>query len=541
MPLPTLLYLACLGLPLDAGVTVADSTNVTEATAIELQSKDEKAFDRRWKKVDTSDVDELLELADWAVKKKIPHKAKKCWRAALKLEPQNDEANRGLGNVKVGDKWYTPEEAEKVKAGGGDGNPTGEKGFTEEKSSAGALVMPDEEGSKAKVDKALQANAGDSAALKARYIDELGCDETEYSVGTADHLIILGKMSESNLQQYAQIGEYCYRRLNWITFGKLEADVFKNFGGRHVYYLVDPEDFEGMVLFLQKEYPESVTRQSARYFLSKTNTGGFSFIGRKPFHIIKAGDRTSVISNGMGHHWLSCLTMRLSREVNIKTGKSEAGTRGRGSMMDWLKEGIGMWSAIDATGKNQFFRTTEAKYSNVGGVDKGKDGDMVAIAYEVAAGKYAGDMKPKSMFQLSRTQLRKLNAVDLAVSWSVIDYLIRGQTQKWREFVALGNRVSSFRTAIVKVFGDDAERANLEKALKSKNDRLLDTTYQKVIGEFEQGWKKWVLQNYREVYEDPSKTLWHPPFQPVQQGAGKKKEGDDKGDDPKKKRRRRRR
>ncbi len=535
MPLPTLLYLACLGMPIAPATADVDS-----AIVIELQSKYEKQFDKRWKKVDRSDVDELLELADWAVSKKVPHKAKKCWRAALKLEPQNSEANRGLGNVKVGDKWYTPEEAEKVKAAGGaEGGDSGvgDGSFTEEKTSTGALVLPDEEGNRGRVDSALKNYEDEAEQLKARYVDELGCDDSEYAVGMTDHLLILGKMSRDHLEQYAQIGEYCYRRLNWLTFGKLESDVFKNFGGRNIYYIVDSEDYEGMVLFLQKEYPESINRQSARYFLSKTNTGGFSFVQRAPFHIIKAGDRTSVIANGMGHHWLQCLTFRVGREVNIKTGKSEAGSRGRGSMTAWLLEGIGMWSAIDATGRNRFFRTTEAKYSNVGDVDKGKDGDIVAIAYEVAADNYSGDVKAKSMFQLSRTQLRKLNDVDLAMSWSVVDYLIRGQTEKWQELIALGNRVSSMRIAMVKVFGDSAEKAALDKALKGKKDRLLDSTYQKVIDKFEQDWKQWVLQNYREVYEDPSKSLWNPPFQPVQQQGGQHgdKEGDKKDDGKKKK------
>lgn len=533
MPLPTLVYLMCLGMPLGSATSTLASASASPSI-VEVQSRYEKEFDKRWKRIDRSDVDELLELADWAVSKKIPHKAKKCWRAAIKLEPQNDEANRGLGNVKIGDKWYSPEEAEKIKAGSDE--PGGDDGgFTEEKSSAGALILPDEEGSRAKVDQALKAHEQEAAALKARFVDELGCDDTEYAVGMTDNVLILGKMTPEHLEQYAQISEYCFRRLNWITFGKLTSDVFKNFGGRNIFYMVDSEDYEGMVLFLQKENPESMNRSFARYILGKTNTGGFSFVSREPFHITKAADRTSVVSNGMGHHWLECLTMRVGREVNIKTGKSEAGRKGRGGMVDWLQEGIGMWSAIDATGRNRFFRTTEAKYSNVGDVDKGKDGDIVAIAYEVAAGNYSGDIKPKSMFQLSRTQLRKLNDVDLAMSWSVIDYLLRGQTDKWRELISLGNRVSSFRTAMVKVFGDSADQAALTKALKTKKDRLLDSTYQKVIDKFEQSWKQWVLENYREVYEDPSKSLWNPPFQPVQEHGANGKDGKDGKDDGKKK------
>ncbi|MEZ5987752.1 MAG: hypothetical protein R3F30_01225 [Planctomycetota bacterium] len=529
-PIPTLLTLCLLGIP-----TMAAALGASSAVQ---QSDAEKEFDRRWSKVDQEDVDALLELADWAKSQKIEHKAKRCWRQILKLEPQNDEANRGLGNEKVGDKWYPPEEAKKVRAAKEAGGSGGDI-IAEGKSEAGALTLPDEDGSKAKVSQSLEANREEAAGLKSRFIDELGEDESEFHVALADHTGVLVKSSQEAADQYVQLGEYVFRRLNWLTYGKLESDVFKPHGGRHLYFLGDRDCFEGTLLFLQKEYPEAVNRQTARYYLSRPNVGGWSHVTGRPMHIIKASDRSSTVANGMGHHWLVYHFQGLGREVNLRSGKSMAGQDGPGNLISWWTEGIGMWSSLDALGFNSFFRTTEAKYSNVGDVDKGKDSDLVAICYEVAAGNYGGDLKPKSFYQLSRTQLQKLNDVDLAMSWSVIDYLFKERIADWRKMIELGNRMTTFRAAFVQVFGTDDQRGELKKAFETKNDRMLDEIYTTVINSFEQQWKSWVLQNYRAIYEDPSKTMWSPVFKRVEQGEAKKDDKEDE-DKPKKKKRRRR-
>jgi len=66
------------------------------------------------------------------------------------------------------------------------------------------------------------------AALAHPMIDEV------YHI--TDHAVLVAKAPATHAEHLAQIAEYVYRRLNWITFEKTEAKTFAKFGGKMAFY-----------------------------------------------------------------------------------------------------------------------------------------------------------------------------------------------------------------------------------------------------------------------------------------------------------------
>ena len=509
-----------------------------------VQASSHDEWDRRWAKVDKKDADELLALAEWAQSKKMSNKARLCYRKVLRIEPQNTEAHEGLGHVKVGDEWLSPADAKK-RAGEQVELPS--RGVAEfvEAANGDILTLPDEENSRAAVESSVLENSNKSAALKEKFIDRVGVDEDEYSVASSEHTVILAKVSEEQMQQLVQIAEYAYRKLNWITFRKIDKNPFRAAGGKHYYFMVDTDTYDDLVYFIHEQFPHVVNKAAVREILKRMDVGGYSWPGTIPLHFQKGGAMASCVANGMGHHLLVYNCRSYGQELNIKTGRAENGPDGRGNLLSWWQEGLGIWMAYDAIGVNNYHRTNRTKYSNVGKADKGKDNDYVAISYEIATGQWAGEHKPRSFDQLTRTKLPKLNDVDLAMSWSIVDYMIRERTTQWRKLVTLGRKRSSFRVGFIETMGSKQQAKDLKKWLRSRNQREVETLYRKVCDEFEQGWKAWVSKAYKASYDDPSVSMFDPPYAPLQ-GSSKDEDKDDndgkkKKKKKKKKRRRRRR
>jgi hypothetical protein len=58
-----------------------------------------------------NDVDGWLTLAEWASARGLATQAREAYERVLTLDPQNAAARRGVGDVSVGGRWMTPEEA----------------------------------------------------------------------------------------------------------------------------------------------------------------------------------------------------------------------------------------------------------------------------------------------------------------------------------------------------------------------------------------------------------------------------------------------
>ncbi|MFQ5505552.1 MAG: hypothetical protein ACE5F1_12245, partial [Planctomycetota bacterium] len=144
----------------------------------------------------------------------------------------------------------------------------------------------------------------------------------------------------------------------------------------------------------------------------------------------------------------------------------------------------------------------------------------------------------RSFYQLTRTKLNALTDIDLAMSWSIVDYLVRERTADWRKLIGYCHKIPSFRMAFVRTFGSQDENTELRiLRTKTKNDRKLEKLYQKTCGRFESAWKAWAKKEYQAQYDDPTIKTSEPPFQPIQVAS----EDDDGGNKNKKKKKRRRR
>jgi hypothetical protein len=262
-----------------------------------------------------------------------------------------------------------------------------------------------------------------------------------------------------------------------------------------------------------------------------------------PMHLFREGDPSSLVANGMGHHWLVYAARGLFSEPNLRqSGGSRSGGRGRGNLVAWMTEGLGIWTARDSIGVNRLHRVTKSVYKNVGKADKGKDTQHIAIAYEVATRSLPKGRPVKSFYQLTRAKLNRLNDIDLAMAWSVIDYLIRERTAEWRQLINYGQKRPSFRAAMIQVFGTSEDRKALQVLLRdTHSESQFERLYRKVADGFEEAWRKWAANEYRAQYDDPTLVPRTPPFQPIEVAGGDESDEDKDEDDDKKKRRRRRR
>jgi len=507
------------------------------------QSKNDE-FKKRLAAIDQKDPDALVELALWAKQNGMRLQANALLRKALRRDPDHEKARAALGYVKHDGKWLSKREAAEL---GLSSSTPKDKATTEAQiGDASAptrrivIEVPNEDSSRAKVDREIDKYALSSRDLKGLFVNHVGADADEYSVVTTDHLMILSGVSDEQAKTLAQIGEYVYRRLNWITFGKLETPIFQR-ENKHRFFLVDKEVYEDMVGFIHNQWPRRFSKKDRDYVIKETTSGGFSWINGMPMHLFRAGDPSSVVANGMGHHWLVYASRGLFSEPNIRhKGNMSSGGRGRGNLMSWMDEGLGIWSAVDAIGTNRLTRVTKSVYKNVGRAEKGEDTEYLAIAYEVATRSLPPGRPVKTFYQLTRAKLNALNDIDLAMSWSIVDYLIRERTADWRRLISIGQKQPSFRAALIQVFGTSEDKKALQVLLRqTHSESQFERLYSKVADHFEQGWREWVAKTYKAQYDDPTAIMHTPPFQPIEVKSDD--DSGDKGDDKDKKKKRRRR
>jgi hypothetical protein len=122
------------------------------------------------------------------------------------------------------------------------------------------------------------------------------------------------------------------------------------------------------------------------------------------------------------------------------------------------------------------------------------------LCYDLATGRAKNAI---TFFELSKMGLNQLDDQALAMSWSVVDYLIKERLDQFRSLIQLLNKRPSFRMAFIEVFGDDSRRELLRK---TKEDQHLDELYRLTTHDFELAWKAWVKnQNEYKDASDPRK------------------------------------
>jgi hypothetical protein len=225
--------------------------------------------------------------------------------------------------------------------------------------------------------------------------------------------------------------------------------------------------------------------------------------------VARSADRKDVIefnrsqvANSMGHHWLTwnaraCLTELVLGKKQILNDPTAF------SLINWLSEGLGIWTSMEELGYNLCFRITKSVYAgNTGQASKGQDPSSMymELCYDLATGRAKNAI---TFFELSKMGLNQLDDQALAMSWSVVDYLIKERLDQFRSLIQLLNKRPSFRMAFIEVFGDDSRRELLRK---TKEDQHLDELYRLTTHDFELAWKAWVKnQNEYKDASDPRK------------------------------------
>ncbi|MCB9880582.1 MAG: hypothetical protein H6832_13880 [Planctomycetes bacterium] len=516
-------------------LALAGTFSVVPSVALPAQSSsDRKSFETRFSKA--SDVDRLLELALWAEGKNLNDEAKRCYEKVVRIDPDHVAANRALGRVRVGDRWLSKEEAEAAKDQLEAGEEAARKG---ERKAAEPIVLdlPSEDMDRATITGSLKGNAAAARKIVASWIDVSGGDETAYNASISPHVQVMAQVPQEVVDQLAQIGEYVYRRVNWITWGKTDVNPFPASGqGRFHHYAVAESDYNSLLGdFSVKKL--GFSKKAAEDAIKLTKEGS-NFTTEVPYPLLMqrtVRNLASGMANTMGAHWVGWNSRAAKAEINIKNGKSQGGARGRGNLLTWLEEGLGIWTSIDAIGSNSTWRFTTQVYSNVGRESKGADADRIAMCYEYATNQLGKNARAKNFYQLTRAGLNEMTDLDLAIAWSIVDYMIRERTHEWRAMFQRLNKTPTFRLIFIEVFGEKAHQETLRKVMKSKDDMGLEELYRNVIGDFEQQWRAWAKARYQAEYEDPGKRpAVTPPFQPIVVG-GDDSEDDDDEKDPKKK------
>ena len=417
----------------------------------------------------------------------------------------------------------------------------------------GSLNLPDEDASRKRVDAAIEENEEQAKKLRSEFVDEVGVDEEEYSSAISDHVVLLARVNPEMARALVQMSEYAYRKLNFLTYGKLDAKTFsikgKDQKGRLHFYFVGKDAYEDLVVFMSGKYPRKLPKSGVRYILKIADKVGGNWLGNTfpPMSLAKMNGLSSSVTNGMGFCWAIWNSKAAQAEINIKTRKPMGVGRDAQDLITWFHEGVGIWSALDTIGINNTFRITQQKYSNLERARKGGDSDYVAIAYELASGVIKRNKGARNFYQLSRTGLNSLTSIDLAMSWSIIDYLIKGRIEDWRGLIQKLRTIPSFRIAFVRQFGTKNQISDLKKIIGkggTKNQRKLDDLYRRVCNQFEKAWKAWAMHEYEAEYNDPTSSKRKAVFTPIEGakhdesdgGEGKKPEKKKK----KKKKRRRR-
>ncbi|PIE22384.1 MAG: hypothetical protein CSA62_12820 [Planctomycetota bacterium] len=409
-----------------------------------------------------------------------------------------------------------------------------------------SLVLPNEEQNKAAVTKSIEDHYQEAKELKGRFIDYLGIDEGELTAIITDHMRLVVPTDEQTATLLAQIGEYAYRRLNWVTFGKLDANSFKGRGGKQCYYRISRDSYDDMVVLLAEVHPTAISKGGVRSILQEShNNGGLTMAGANPpLELSKdGGDISSWVANGMGFSWLMSHCMPAMREVNLKSGQRQgigSGGRGRGHLMTWLINGVAIWASMDTIGLNRMSRFTKSVYANSGKKGGQADFDYIAIAYEVAANKISKKIPTKNLYQITTAKLNDLTDVDYAMAWSLVDFFITQRNAEWRKLISACGKSNNFRYPFINAFGSDKQREHAGLAMKKKNDRGLSDVYRQVCVKVEGDWRKWAKKRWRAAYRDPSKAVLETPFSPIRR-QGDKPEGDGEKKGKRKKKRRRRR
>lgn len=420
------------------------------------QKTPRQVFQEKYSKVDKKDPLELLALADWCKENGLEDRARQLFQMVIKIEPDNQEAREGLGHTRVEGKWLTPEELKARRAKEGpakEGATEAPQGGAPKQDPSTVASGAEEVREKAKGQVA--ANKAEAEALAKEMKDEIGLDEVAAAI--SDHYILAGQITQEVVEDLAAMAEVVYWDLGMRFNHNPEFDLYKAFKKKHIIlYFKTPQDYSDGYDFAAKKWAPGLS-QSKNFAMSAATFETSSI----PFTIHKQlTNLQSDLANEVAHAWVFW---------HVRPQTQDAQNNGR--YLPWLQEGLGIWSAMLHTGQNFMHRVTTTKYdSNIEIAKKRGESPYKLLSKEWAEGK-AKRTYTKNLAQMMMQELNRLDFMDLALAFGVLDYATRVRQDQLKAFF-LAMRRKPYEEAWKDGFGED------------------------LVPKFEESFRDWALKNY---------------------------------------------
>lgn len=503
-----------------AGESVALAAMVPQTPA------DKAEYARRFRALDKRDAEGFAKLGLWCREHKLKTYAKLCFKKALRADRSNATANRAVGNIEHEGKWLTPEEYDAVKAAvaAAAAKVEAAKRAKVAKKRGTPLIPAGEDQLAADVARSFSKGTAKALQFAQALSDGASLDLDEIGAAQSAHVRIAAtSASVDEAKHLCAIGEFAYRKLSWVTFGKVESHRFAPWGGFAEFALADDPEMEATIDLVQKRWPQLVGYNDFATMAKQARKDRLEFVSflDPPVHLHwNPSNRESTVANTVGRAVVGAGLA--SKFVEPRLGGGERNN----SMMNWLLEGAGIWASLEAVGVNDLYRIDGARYANDELVKKGMKIDWCGMAYEIATTRRAEGRDARTFPQLCRSKLRTWSRADLVLSFAIFDWIVRARQPEYRKLIARLAQ-GSFREGFVDIFGTAAEKQAARRAIQSGDDNGLMDAFESAAERFDKDWRAWATKAYapgasaRRVFESAPFRLAEPE-QPAKKPAPKK-------------------
>ena len=465
------------------------------AAAAPQTPADKAEYARRFRALDKRDAEGFAKLGLWCRERKLETYAKLCFKKALRADRSNATANKAVGNVEYEGKWLTPAQYEEVKAAEAAAAAKVEaaKRAKVAKKRGTPLIPAGEDELSAAVGRSFSKGASKALQFAQALADGASLDLDEVGAAQSEHVRIAAtSASADEAQHLCAIGEFAYRKLSWITFGKAESHRFRQWGGLAEFALADDPEMEATIDLVQKRWPQLVGYNDFKSMPVQVRKNKLEFVSflDPPVHLHwNPSNRESTVANTVGRAVVGAGLA--SKFVEPRLGGGERNN----SMMNWLLEGAGIWASLEAVGVNDLYRIDGARYAGDELVKKGMMIDWCGMSYEIATTRKAEGRDARTFPQLCRSKLRTWSRADLVLSFALFDWIVRARQLEYRKLVARLAQ-GSFREGFVDVFGTQSEKQAARRAIQSGDDNGLMDAFESAAERFDKEWRAWASKAY---------------------------------------------
>ncbi|MCU0725012.1 MAG: hypothetical protein MUE73_04355 [Planctomycetes bacterium] len=443
-----------------AGEIAVDKSKVDR---IEKKATPTQEVEEKLKALDPDDAEGHFELALYCRKHGLRKQEADLYRKVLAIDDQHPGANQAVGNVEHDGRWMTPAERDRRVA---EAEAAGmrEKGLVEHE---GRWVTPEE---KANLEKGLVFRDGrwmtadevkradgfvpykggwirkdelDARELTDRFTDVL---RIEVKVSLTPHFAVVGTYDDAELKILADAAEATYRQFGSVFAVDPRDNLVE---GREedegnprclVLYTKKALDYVRFVDWMMERYPQDMPASRAN--LMKQQKGFYfvypgCYVAGYQFPNTFQQVRASIV-----HKLSHVLLQRVFYTGNWWPW--------------WLIEGLGTWQEIALLGQCDTYCITDQGYGVQGG-DPAQKWAGLSRWKEVVKSMVTGLTDP-SLIELSKKGLNELDFRDLAKCWSLCEWLIAQNRDKFVRLVQELKAQKSIVEATEGAFGISPEQ-----------------------------------------------------------------------------------